>query len=80
MNQFAHDTTIDLINNVLNLKVKVKEIYIDTVGPATVYQAKLKSFFPKLKISVENKADSKFPIVSAASICAKVIIIYLILI
>jgi len=72
LNQFAHDTTIDLINNVLNLKVKVKEIYIDTVGPATVYQAKLKSFFPKLKISVENKADSKFPIVSAASICAKV--------
>eukprot|EP00833_Pecoramyces_ruminatium_P006635 jgi/Orpsp1_1/1180667/evm.model.c7180000074257.1 len=72
LNQFAHDTTIDLINNVLKLKVKIKEVYIDTVGKAPSYQAKLKTFFPSLKITVENKADSKFPIVSAASICAKV--------
>ncbi|ORY72314.1 ribonuclease H2, subunit A [Neocallimastix californiae] len=72
LNQFAHDTTIDLINNVLKLKVKVKEVYIDTVGPASTYQMKLKNFFPNLKITVETKADSKFPIVSAASICAKV--------
>ena len=72
MNQFAHDTTISLINKVLKMKVRVKEVYIDTVGPASAYQAKLKTFFPKLRITVENKADSKFPIVSAASICAKV--------
>ncbi|ORX87799.1 ribonuclease H2, large subunit [Anaeromyces robustus] len=72
LNQFAHDTTIDLINNVLKLKVKVKEVYIDAVGPAESYQAKLKSFFPTLNIVVNYKADSKYPIVSAASICAKV--------
>lgn len=72
LNQFAHDTTISLINKVLKMKVRVKEVYIDTVGPASAYQAKLKTFFPKLRITVENKADSKFPIVSAASICAKV--------
>ncbi|RIB10774.1 ribonuclease H-like domain-containing protein [Gigaspora rosea] len=72
LNAQAHDTTIELIRQVLIKGVNVTEIYIDTVGPPESYKAKLSKIFPGIKITVEKKADSKYPIVSAASICAKV--------
>ncbi|KAH3677612.1 hypothetical protein WICMUC_001715 [Wickerhamomyces mucosus] len=72
LNEQAHDATMDLIEGVLNQKVNVREIYVDTVGPPTSYQIKLQTRFPGIKITVTKKADSLFPIVSTASICAKV--------
>lgn len=47
-------------------------MYIDPVGPSQSYKNKLSSHFPGIAITIEPKADSIYPIVSAASICAKV--------
>ncbi|KAK9462513.1 ribonuclease HII-domain-containing protein [Lipomyces oligophaga] len=72
LNEQAHDTTIALISDVYRAGIKIEEIYVDTVGPPESYQAKLSKHFPQAKIRVTKKADSLFPIVSAASVCAKV--------
>ncbi|CAG0895707.1 unnamed protein product [Darwinula stevensoni] len=72
LNMLSHDTAKKLIEKVLARGVKLEKVFLDTVGPPEKYQAKLSAFFPNLEITVSKKADSLFPIVSAASICAKV--------
>ena len=42
------------------------------MGDPERYQAKLAEIFPMMRVVVEKKADATYPIVSAASICAKV--------
>lgn len=47
---------------------------MDTVGDAEKYRIKLSEIFPGIKFVVAKKADGLFPVVSGASIVAKVII------
>ena len=72
LNAMSHDCAISLVERVLALGVQLTELYVDTVGREEEYQEKLQGLFPQLKVTVTSKADVKFPIVSAASICAKV--------
>jgi ribonuclease H2 subunit A len=72
LNAQAMDATIELIKEVLARGVNVKEIYIDTIGKPEVYQKKLERIWPTVRITVAKKADSLYPVVSAASVCAKV--------
>ena len=66
------DATVDLIKGVYARGVNIQEIYVDTIGKPAIYQAKLQRIFPTAKVTVATKADSLYPCVSAASVCAKV--------
>lgn len=72
LNAQAMDATIELIKGVYASGVNIQEIYVDTIGQPAPYQAKLQRIFPTAKITVAKKADSLYPCVSAASVCAKV--------
>ncbi|KAI0202962.1 ribonuclease H2 subunit A [Astrocystis sublimbata] len=72
LNAQAMDATAELITGVLARGVNVREIYVDTIGQPAAYQKRLERIFPTVKITVAKKADSLYPCVSAASVCAKV--------
>lgn len=73
LNAQAMDATVEIIRGAIeDYKVDVKEVYIDTIGNPQSYQKKLERIFPALQITVAKKADSLYPCVSAASVCAKV--------
>ena len=75
LNWISHDSAINLIKKIKdNLKESeiIEEVFLDTVGDVKKYQDKLKQHFNDIKITVSKKADSIYPIVSAASIFAKV--------
>lgn len=72
LNKQSQDATILLIREVIDAGLNITEIYVDALGPSAQYQAYLESLFPGISITVTPKADSKFKIVGAASVAAKV--------
>lgn len=72
LNEISMLSAIELAKKAIESGVNVSEIYVDTVGKPEKYQARLQPIFPGIKVVVAKKADSTYPIVSAASICAKV--------
>ncbi|KAL8277699.1 hypothetical protein RQP46_009972 [Phenoliferia psychrophenolica] len=72
LNAQSHDATIQLISDVLQRGYSVTQCFVDTVGIASDYQKKLEGLYPTITFVVTSKADAIYPIVSAASIAAKV--------
>jgi ribonuclease H2 subunit A len=72
LNAMANESTYKLIRSVLDAGVLLHEVYVDTVGDADIYKQKLSREFPGIQFTVCPKADALYPIVSAASIVAKV--------
>ncbi|EGF98528.1 uncharacterized protein MELLADRAFT_46031 [Melampsora larici-populina 98AG31] len=72
LNAQAFDATVQIIQAALDHQYILQHIYVDTLGPPKTHQLNLQKAFPNLHFTVCSKADSIYPIVSAASIVAKV--------
>lgn len=72
LNEISHQSAMGLIDRVLKMGVLLTEVYIDTVGDPEKYERMLSKNFPSIKFVVAKKADSLYPVVSGASIVAKV--------
>ena len=76
LNTISFNCAYALLDHFLSLGLKVAKVYIDTVGDPDKYRAKLEDRYayvlPNIEFTVCSKADDLFPVVSAASIAAKV--------
>ncbi|KAI0001416.1 ribonuclease H2 subunit A [Russula compacta] len=72
LNKQSQDATILLIREVLRRGIQLTEVYVDALGATGPYEQLLSSHFPGINFTVTAKADSKYKIVGAASVAAKV--------
>ena len=72
LNRQSEDATILLIREVLQSGIQLSEVYVDALGPPKAWEENLSRQFPGISFTVTAKADSKFKIVGAASVAAKV--------
>ncbi|KAH0585134.1 hypothetical protein H2248_008393 [Termitomyces sp. 'cryptogamus'] len=72
LNVQSQDATVRLIRDILDRGIHLAEVYVDALGTTTTYHAYLSALFPAIDFTVTSKADSKFKIVGAASVAAKV--------
>lgn len=74
LNEISQDSAASLLLRLLEAGINVRNVFVDTVGDAGKFQARLASKFDSLiDFTVCPKADSLYPQVSAASICAKIL-------
>ncbi|GMH36251.1 hypothetical protein BSKO_04119 [Bryopsis sp. KO-2023] len=72
LNALAVNSTFKIISQVLEKGVNIKKVFVDTLGDPATHQGRLSNNFPGIEFTVCPKADAIYPIVSAASIVAKV--------
>lgn len=72
LNTLANESTFRLLDSALQNDLNLQEVFVDTVGDAAKWQSRLEGKYPGIRFVVCPKADSLYPIVSAASIVAKV--------
>ena len=73
LDELACASTEALIRGALGCGCRLAEVYIDTVGDPERHRARMARLFPSVGLFVvQPRADSAFPVVSAASIVAKV--------
>jgi ribonuclease H2 subunit A len=76
LNTYSHNCAISIIRHFLSQGLNVRRAYLDTVGDEVKYKELLDQTFnqgtEKIEFTVCSKADDLFPVVSAASIVAKV--------
>lgn len=74
LNQLSHAAAIEMIQHALKMGVNVRKVFVDTVGHPGHYESLLDRTFAGrgIEFTVRKKADSLYPVVSAASIVAKV--------
>jgi ribonuclease H2 subunit A len=71
LNQISVNSVLELLSAINNNYSNVKTVYIDALGNCDNYKKLLNTKF-KFDYVIEEKADAKYPIISAASIVAKV--------
>lgn len=73
LNAQATAATVALVRGVLDRGVRVASLVVDALGPPAAHAARLRAAFPEIgSVVVENKADSIYAVVGAASVVAKV--------
>lgn len=72
LNEIAKEAVVALLSELVKKCKNIKTVYIDGLGNNEEYKKTLRKYFD-LNYVIENKADSKYQVVSGASIVAKVV-------
>ena len=77
LNTLSYELAFTMLVKVLKKGFKVKRIICDAVGPESTHKRVLLEYAGQYlgsgtEVICQSKADDKYPVVSAASICAKV--------